>query len=149
MVASRLTEGGRARAVRALRLDRAPRLHAAFQTVLTFSLVCLGWVLFRAASMADVRLVIGGLGSGWSKLLVPGAMSGLAASLGLDPAELALGLCFGGLLLLVETRAGDVQPMRLVADQPAYVRWPTYYVLVAVILVFGVFDNSPFIYFQF
>jgi len=149
MVASRLTEGGRARAVRVLRLDRAPRLHAALQTLMTFALVCLGWVLFRAASVADARLVVAGLASGWSKLLLPGAMGGLAASLGHDPAELALGLCFGGLLLLVEVRAGDVPAMRLVADQPAHVRWPAYYLLVALVLIFGVFDNSPFIYFQF
>jgi hypothetical protein len=39
--------------------------------------------------------------------------------------------------------------MRLLAQQPAHVRWPAYYVLVTLILVFGVFDSSPFLYFQF
>jgi alginate O-acetyltransferase complex protein AlgI len=149
MVASRTSEGVRARLAQALALDRVPRLHAVFQGVVTFALVCVGWVLFRAASLQDARLVFGRLGTGWELLLAPGAASKLAASLGLVPAELVLGLAFGVLLLVVEARAGETPPMRLVAAQPVYVRWPVYYALVAVILAFGVFDSAPFIYFQF
>jgi len=48
-----------------------------------------------------------------------------------------------------EARSGEVTPMLALARQPYYVRWPAYYALVVVILIFGVFDSSPFIYFQF
>jgi D-alanyl-lipoteichoic acid acyltransferase DltB (MBOAT superfamily) len=149
MVASRVSEGVRARLVQAIGLRRVPRLHAAIQVFLTFSLVCLGWVLFRAASLSDARLVFAGMGSGWESLLEPGVAFRLAASLGLAPAELMLAFTFAALLFLIEARAGDTPPLSLIAAQPSHVRWPAYYLLVSLILAFGVFDSSPFLYFQF
>ncbi len=44
-------------------------------------------------------------------------------------------------------RRGSVRQM--VSERPAVVRWPLYYALVFGIIVFGMFDNSRFIYFQF
>jgi len=149
MVASRLSEGGRKSVVRGLRLDRVPRLHAALQTALTFTLVTIGWVLFRAASLTDTRIVLSRAGRQWGHLFVPGAWARLASSVGFLPAELALVLAFAGFLFSAEAYAGETPPMNVIARRPWYMRWPAYYALVGVILVFGVFDNSPFIYFQF
>ena len=113
-----------------------------------WTVVCAGWVLFRARTIADAVAVARGATTGWG---TPGEGAGaaLSAGLGLLPVELLLTVAFAVLLLLVEGRAGDTPPMRLVAATPAYVRWPAYYVLVSFILIFGVFENSPFIYFQF
>ena len=38
-----------------------PRLHHGLDVLLTFHLVCLGWVFFRAASLSDALAVLGGL----------------------------------------------------------------------------------------
>jgi alginate O-acetyltransferase complex protein AlgI len=37
----------------------------------------------------------------------------------------------------------------LVSRQPALVRWGIYYALIMVIILFGVFEEAEFIYFQF
>jgi D-alanyl-lipoteichoic acid acyltransferase DltB (MBOAT superfamily) len=149
MVASRVSEGPRARLVDAVGLRRLPRIHAAIQGLVTFSLVSLGWVFFRAASVADAGLVVAGMGAGWGSLLEPAPLPRLAAAMGVAPGELLLAVTFAVLLFLAEWRAGDTPPLNLVAVQPAHVRWPAYYVLVSLILAFGVFDSAPFLYFQF
>jgi hypothetical protein len=148
MVASRVSEGARHRLSAGLGLLCLPRLHAALQLTVTFALVCAGWVLFRARTVADAFAVARGSLHGWGAAL-DGGLQGLAAGLGLVPAELVLTVGFAVLLLVVELRAGEAPPMRLVAAAPAYVRWPAYYVLVSLIVSFGVFENTPFIYFQF
>jgi len=148
MVASRLSAGGRARLARACGLDRVPRLHGALQVALTFALVCAGWVLFRARTIADAAAVARGATAGWP-VLARGGVAALSAGLGLTPAGLFITVALALLLLLVEARAGDAPPMQLVAQAPPFLRWPAYYVLVSLILVFGVFENAPFIYFQF
>jgi alginate O-acetyltransferase complex protein AlgI len=149
LVASRLSERARSRGARALGLHRAPGLHGAVRTAITFVMVCLGWVLFRASSVGDALSVFQRLGRGWLALSLPGGLEHLTTSLGLASSELALTLCFGALLLAAEGRAGETPPMNLIARQPAFVRWPAYYFLVSLIVVFGVFDDAPFIYFQF
>ena len=46
------------------------------------------------------------------------------------------------------TRGGD-QPILKIAKLPVYIRWPLYYALLIIIVFFGVFESSEFIYFQF
>jgi alginate O-acetyltransferase complex protein AlgI len=153
LIASRLSARHRTAVVRALALDRLPRVHAALQTLTTFALVTVGWVFFRASSLGNALLILRRLGSGWAGVgAVAGSLARLDAVggvLGLAPVEVALALFFGALLLFAEWRGGELPPMQLVARQPAYVRWPTYYALVTLILLFGVFDDAPFLYFQF
>jgi D-alanyl-lipoteichoic acid acyltransferase DltB (MBOAT superfamily) len=153
LVASRLSARFRTAVVQGVALDRLPRVHAVLQTLTTFALVTVGWVFFRASSLGNAVLILRRLGSGWAGVgALAGSMARLDAVggvLGLAPVEVALALFFGALLLFAEWRAGEMPPMQLVARQPAYVRWPTYYALVTMILLFGVFDDAPFLYFQF
>ena len=108
-----------------------------------------GWVLFRADSLSSAFAVYRGLFRGWGSLFGAGGPAMLAASLAITGPELALSALFVLLLILVERGSGELHPMSLLARQGWAVRWPCYYVLLVAILVFGIFDDSPFIYFQF
>lgn len=83
LAASTLTRRWRTRAARAIGLEGS-RLRAPLQTLLTFQLVCLAWVFFRAPRLGDALHV------------VRHAVTGLPASL----ARVAAGQDLGTLLLL-------------------------------------------------
>ena len=149
MIASRFSASGRARVVRAARLDRVPRVHAALQTALTFVLVSVGWVFFRSSGLGDAGLVLGGLGRGWGRVLAAGGTDVLSANLGLTTIQLGITVGLAALLFVSESTSGDRRPVDVIARQAPALRWLGYYAMVALILTFGVFDDSPFIYFQF
>lgn len=102
--------------------------------LLTFILVMLTWVFFRAANTQDAFIVLG-------KVLNVGHMG--AVQTFLQPAE--LGFCFlliGG--LLVETRWVDF--LRRADNRTFWVLMP---LLALACYLFGVFTANQFIYFQF
>lgn len=108
----------------------------------TFNLVALGWVFFRAESLPEaLRLLAQIGGGGFSPPVFPG-QPWVHISL-----ALGLGLVFAVEVLL--ERRGLAEVDDLLATQPGWRRWLVYYGLLAWILVFGVFERSDFIYFQF
>jgi len=113
----------------------------------TFSLVCFGWIIFRANSMADAWTIISGLGSGWAQ---PHGVIQLIGDLVLvEPFSVAVGITA---LILMEAfhlaeRTHDV--FETLNRQPVWIRWSAYYGLVLIILSFGVVNGKQFIYFQF
>jgi D-alanyl-lipoteichoic acid acyltransferase DltB (MBOAT superfamily) len=107
----------------------------------TFALVCVAWVFFRANSLSDVSLIVRRLGSGWDSLptLVPGFS-------GLDAIVVIVAL----IVLHAEEKYRFLA--RKATDTAAssiLTRWPVYYALAGSILVFGVFQGTKFVYFQF
>jgi len=149
LIGSRLTAAARARFLSAIGAARFPALLTTWRTLLTFGVVSAGWVLFRAPSIGAAALVYQGLPRGWGQLFGPEAAPALCASLATSAPELALSVLFVLLLILIERGAGELHPMTLLARQSWPVRWSSYYAIAIAILVFGVFDDSPFIYFQF
>ena len=149
LIAARLTAAARGRIVSTIGAERFPALLSSWRTLFTFVVVSLGWVLFRASSIGAAGLVYAGLPTGWARLFGPDGVATLCAALAVSAPELALSVLFIMLLMLIERGSGDLHPMTLLARQRAAVRWPGYYALLLTILVFGVFDDSPFIYFQF
>jgi len=106
----------------------------------TFHLVCLAWIFFRADTLADSWAFLVGLASG------PFATTGLG-----DVAKMALVLgFFGGLTLLMDLgcwkRDAEVPVPQ---DWPWWVRGSLYGTLVGLLLLLGESDAQPFIYFQF
>ena len=117
------------------------------QTAATFSLVCFGWIFFRANSMTDAGTIVRGLVSGWSE---PHWIRGLVDDLILvEPFAIVVALAA---LILMEgfhlaERTHDV--FTVLNRQPLWLRWSAYYGLVWIIISFGALDGSQFIYFQF
>lgn len=108
----------------------------------TFVLVTLLWVFFRAESLQDVGLVFGQIGQAtdWSLAALDIQQTRL---------DLLLDLFWVGLLLLLEYRTRHSSVPELLARQPLALRWTLYYVMVFAMLLMGINAQHPFLYFQF
>lgn len=128
------------RRLSALKLDRIPGLLPALGLGLTFNLVAVAWIFFRATSLADAWYILTHLlvGFAWQ---APGPI-GLGATTAL------VVLCSIVMMELYEwLRQRGVFQISLL---PWWSRWACYYALVTLILLFGVLHaQGQFIYFQF
>jgi D-alanyl-lipoteichoic acid acyltransferase DltB (MBOAT superfamily) len=129
---------------RALRpwLERvAPRTRAGRATwwsvrvVVTFHLVCLGWLVFRAASLQDVQRLLAAL------IDAPGASSAAA--------WLLPGLVLLAPLVVVQVAQALARDAEVVLRAPVVVRALVYVVVFYMIVLLGEDFGQPFIYFQF
>lgn len=113
----------------------------AARVLLTFHLVLVAWIFFRAKSVSDALYILAHFfdwGTGWS-----------GGYLGLTSFEMFLAFFFIGVLLVGDFLKGAGGFERFIRPRPVWVRWPMYYVLILTILFFGRFDARDFIYFQF
>jgi D-alanyl-lipoteichoic acid acyltransferase DltB (MBOAT superfamily) len=148
LVCSLWTQSLRQAVTRALGLDRIPRLHQLLRIGITFSLVCVSWVFFRAANLGDAAYIVAHLARGLVSGLSPASGYGIR-QMGLDKAQLAIALVS---LLILESvhlvqRHGSIRHM--LRDRPAWTRAGLAYALAFMILAFGEFTRTQFIYFQF
>jgi len=140
LVASILTTGSRQWLVRLLRLDSAPKLHTALRLLITFHLVLLAWVFFRASSIDSAASALYAIGSWRSGLGLPVRTMG-----GLTPAMMSIML-----LAAAEVLQSRIGIRQLIATQPPIVRWSTYLASLLMLLLLGEFSSGQqFIYFQF
>lgn len=145
LAASIATAGARGRLVAALELERFGALLAAARVFVTFNLVSFAWIFFRAESLADAWLIV--------RRLAEGA-AGTATAVAAYPAQLpaatvatALGLIAA--VWVAQWLRGARRVEARLARWPIWVRWPACYAAVMAMLVFGVFGEQSFIYFQF
>lgn len=124
------------------RLGVAPRVQAVLRIFFTFHLVAIGWVLFRAQTLADVDVIFQRLFTAF----IPAHGVGVQELSGF---HLGLSLVWIAVLIGVEgiQRAGDIRV--LLAQYSAPFRWAAYTALVLLIVLFGKFGGADFIYFQF
>ncbi|MHC1694205.1 MAG: MBOAT family protein [Eubacteriales bacterium] len=145
MVIGHFTKSVRRRIKSALRIDKIPVIPAFVSTIFTFAIVCFSWIFFRANSFADAFYVIKGIVSPAADYFAPLASSFTNIPLSRFYMSLiALGILFIGDFL---SRRSDFRTM--VGRAPMPVRIVSYSLLLAVIVLFGAFDNKSFIYFQF
>jgi alginate O-acetyltransferase complex protein AlgI len=138
LVLSRLTISLRGAAVRALYLDRFPRLHHALQVGSTFLLVSFAWIFFRANTIQDALYICSQVVEGVTRLAWRG--------------RFAFDGFFLFFILFMEYvqyrhRAGGMR--NLFSGRPVLVRWTLYYLMTAAIVFFGSYGRQRFIYFQF
>jgi len=148
MLVGAWTRGLRQRSVAALRLDRAPVLLGFGRATVTFILVVLAWVLFRAESLSDAVYVYTHLA--FNPFALDGqVLDHLVVRLAGNGFEFYVGVFSIGFLLAVQScrRWGGVGAF--LARRPAWIRWTVYVFGVLLLAVFGVFDQKEFIYFQF
>lgn len=116
------------------------RLRGGLAVLTTFHLVVLSLILFRAASISDAAYMAAHLLD----------FTGSPALPGFSFADWAIGL--GSIGLLEAVQWIDAHVIRLetwIETAPRLMRWGLYYLLMAIVLLLGVFDRRPFIYFQF
>ncbi|MGH7786480.1 MAG: MBOAT family O-acyltransferase [Candidatus Binatia bacterium] len=122
-----------------------PSPGTALRMLATFTVVCIAWVLFRAATLADAWLILrraGGL------LVHPGA-GGPLTILEQGPLGTALPLALAAVLAIEWVQRRHEHPLVLSA-MPRPLRWAAYQLLVWLSIYVGTIGTgSPFIYFQF
>ena len=122
------------------------------QKSITFSLVTVAWVFFRANSVNEALFIIKKMPSFLSELSI--LKSGWKQFYVINCSNLPLKTIFWSLLYIlfmesVHYLQSKQSPDVFLKKQPLMVRWGVYYLLVFIILYFGVFENKDFIYFQF
>lgn len=137
--------------IQVLKIDRESFAHKLFQTVLTFVLITIAWVFFRANSVSDAVYMV-------LRMFVPTVWiftDDTMVQQGLNYSELMIAL----LSILVvwvfdffkTERKIDIY-VKLTA-QPLWFRWTCYYALILIVLIFGhyggTYDASDFVYFKF
>ncbi|MBN2828837.1 MAG: MBOAT family protein [Candidatus Cloacimonetes bacterium] len=111
-------------------------LSLGFRYLVTFAIICLGAIFFRAS---DVK-------QGWA--ILKGILSLKEGSLFIDAATLSYSFIALILLLFIEAN-NTIDFNDFIMRQKTLSKWSLYYIIIISIIVLGVFDNSAFIYFQF
>lgn len=106
----------------------------------TFILVCLAWIFFRADTLSDACTIFTGI---FTKLGVPFVKAS-------DFGVIALSI---GLLLLIALRQENLVPQKTLPSNrlgaSSFLSFFAIALMIAIIILFGVLDSSQFIYFQF
>jgi alginate O-acetyltransferase complex protein AlgI len=156
LIAALVSGDARARVRTALGLERYSMALRAWQTTVTFTLVSVAWVFFRATSLGDAWYVVShllsGVGAQISSIMArdPAAISSLVF-LGAERSRVMLAVAAVVALLIVERMQGATPlPLRVrIAGARAPLRWAAYACAVLTIMTLGVFQSAKFIYFQF
>lgn len=130
-----------------LGLIKRPLLHKSLKVLITYILVCISWIFFRADSMSDALYILTHLFDGWGLLL---SMDQLATSLLVGMQKNALILAMASILFLLcfDYFLKEERVDTFIGRFPLLGRWALYLVLSFGILNFGSYA-APFIYFQF
>ena len=107
----------------------------------TFVLTCIGWIIFRARTMADAWYVMTHFTSGWDFGRI-GTEQFLLRQL---PAA-ALGIL---VLEIGQLLQGKISIPAVLGRLPMTPRWALYASFVMAVLMFGIYRKTQFIYFQF
>jgi D-alanyl-lipoteichoic acid acyltransferase DltB (MBOAT superfamily) len=115
--------------------------------LLTFNLVTLSWIFFRAANLSDALTVLQRI------VATPWPQAGIDWHPGLNSAQFALALLLIAAMLVFEIMENRRPVWKSIAVQPVWLRWSAYYAFGLVFVVLWLLNPQqaaqPFIYFQF
>lgn len=112
-------------------------LVTASRIVVTFHLVCLSWVFFRAATLPDAWHILTHVWQGWPRLL-------------LNPGTTVYCAAFLVVLLVAQVLAErHKEPGEVIDRAPVWIRWIVALAVLLCIPLFGVDGGAQFIYFAF
>lgn len=138
-IISNLTASARRRIFASLGIG--PKIVRITGTILTFHLVTFGWIFFRSVSISHAVQII---------KKIPQGLFDVTNILGpFDLTEITIALLSIGLLLIVDFAQGKEKLARAFERSPILLRYPSYAMLVVGLLMLGVFNEDPFLYFQF
>jgi alginate O-acetyltransferase complex protein AlgI len=136
-----LTKNWRNRFFAAFDLQEDTRIRKAIMWGTTFVLTCVAWIVFRARNMRDAFYVLTHLASNWDFHHIATEQFFLRQM----PVAIAaiLFLEFGQIL------AGKISISPTLGRLPVSARWAVYAAFVMIVLMFGIYQKTQFIYFQF
>ena len=119
-------------------LNKNPKLHKAFNIIITFLLSCFAWIFFRANNIDDAFLIIKKVFTFKGPLFIQ------------NPSMVIYSFTGIFILLFVDMKKEYYKgSFSFFNHQNWWVRNLSYATLVIIILLMGVFDGGQFIYFQF
>jgi alginate O-acetyltransferase complex protein AlgI len=143
-----LTHEARSNIVKKLGLEHCPTVLKILRVLIVFHLVCFAWIFFRARNVTEARYIIRHCFDG-VYLLEPSTFWHQI----IDLHFVSTGILFGVVSILI---LGCIQLgqrnhgiKRFFDSQPRPLRWMVYLISILFILLFGVFTEKKFIYFQF
>ncbi|TNE51179.1 MAG: MBOAT family protein [Deltaproteobacteria bacterium] len=143
MIVGHATQGLRQRFSALIGLDRFPRTVRVFQVFVTFVLVCLGWVFFRADNLDVAMYILFHLFDDWSLKAWMEAITRLYSL----PFVLSCLSILG--LWVFDAWTDNVDTEEAFARWPVVLRWCTYLLALLLLFFWGAFQKEPFFYFQF
>jgi hypothetical protein len=149
MIVGTLTERLRASLHAVLRLTRFPRLLHVWQVSLTFTLVVIAFLFFRAESVShalEMLFAISRFPFDVSDLLAHWRHYIQTAGVGIGLKGVVLAVLALEILQYYQAKLGRLYLFESVSR---VMRWGWYYTLVLALLFFGHFGGQTFIYFQF
>ncbi len=149
LLMGRLTQPWRDRWAAVIHLDRWPVARQALQIAITFVLVNIGWIFFRADNLEDANIIFSRLLSGWTPGTWGANWEGIINLV--TPQWDKFAVVAGAIVFLLSVHAAQsrVDIHRRFVQMPFAVRWASYYAILISIVLFGNFGQSPFLYFQF
>jgi alginate O-acetyltransferase complex protein AlgI len=141
ILAGTATENLRNRAFGVVGLGGTNPWRAGIRILTTFFLISGGWVIFRAQNLGDAWYVLTHFWRGWDF----GSIKTVQFLLRQMPVAIAAIL----FLELVQALNGKVRVAPLLGRMPIVPRWAFYLSFVLAVIMFGVYRNAQFIYFQF
>ncbi|MDP7651331.1 MAG: MBOAT family O-acyltransferase [Rhodospirillales bacterium] len=114
------------------------RMNPFVQIILMYHVACGGWLIFRAESMAQAGEMARALVLNFH----------LAPALDLSQTMIKM-VVFISLLFVVQVFQDWKKDTTIVLKAPAFIQYGFFVLITSLVLVFGEFDERPFIYFQF
>ncbi len=145
----RFTSGFRQSFIKIMKWETSP-FYNVCKIVFTFTLITIAWTFFRANTIGEAMLVIKKFCT-----LVPDFFSSMAHHTGLvgipgvEKSMLILSLALVVGLYITEVIIKKRPFNGSYLPSARWMRWGTYYLIVLLIILLGIFDKRDFIYFQF
>lgn len=115
------------------------RIARTLRAIVTFHLVLLTWIFFRASSVSDALSMLKRVATAMPEL------PSLVSSYPFGSAQVSGGTMIL-VLLIIEAMAGKKPPAEHLADAGLPLRWSGWYAMIAVLLLFGHWQKTDFIY---
>lgn len=132
---------------------RLLRVKIFFNKLIMFLFACFAWILFRANSLQDAGYIITHLFTGldmFTQIINIGYVK-QHILLGRGILNFSIAILF---IFIIETaqrsaESAGQEPEDILNNRKWYFRWMVYYLILSSILLFGLFNQESFIYFQF
>jgi alginate O-acetyltransferase complex protein AlgI len=141
LIASGLTAGLRNAVMGRAGLPESSALRTLLSVLVTFLLVCVGWVFFRAQSLGDAFYILGHFWRDWNFSAVSTPQFLLR--------QMPVAIAAIAVLEIGQLLHGRIPIPKLVVHTPMPWRWAGYTAFMLTVVLFGVYRNAQFIYFQF
>jgi len=149
LIMSKIIRPIKERISESIRIDRMPLLHGVVQRIITFSLVCYGWIFFRAESLSDAMYISKNLFRGLGNMKSLTYIKKILLDSGIDKDRLIILFVSVVILFVTQGISKRDDAIESLNNKKSILRWGSYYCILMIIIFFGVFQDGNFIYFQF